>query len=405
MSNLSKILSIFTSNSRLKNAKIQSLTFFYLLILIIFGLWPFNFFQLNNVRLEPSLYLELKPPALLYTETPPEKVSKVKAFTILINLSSPFGGTNGYARIFTYSLDEEHQNFMIGQWSSSLIFKLKADGRAKPIHFEMDDFFKVGARTSVAIVFDGDKLIAYQDGTKRKERTIGPMTFSEWDKSYPLVIGSEANGKFPWEGRIYSIAVFDRALTQEEIMGIIQRQEMLQKAEDLSEGTMSVLQGPGKLPDGLANSKVQNAQQWVGSTKPLICYDFMRSGGAVLKDSGKGMPADLIIPEYFIPYKRTVLQKPNTEWSDFWRNFIDLLINIVGFIPLGFLLAGYLKHKGFRSVAFVLLSVAVGFGISLLIEILQAFLPSRSSDIVDLITNTSGTMIGCLVLMLRGKIL
>jgi glycopeptide antibiotics resistance protein len=84
---------------------------------------------------------------------------------------------------------------------------------------------------------------------------------------------------------------------------------------------------------------------------------------------------------------------------------MDILINVVGFIPLGFLLAGYLKHKGFRSVAFVFLSVAVGFGISLLIEILQAFLPSRLSSIVDLITNTSGTMIGCLVLMLRGKIL
>ena len=79
--------------------------FCYTLILLILGLWPFNFFQLNNVRLEPSLYLELKPPALLYTETPPEKVSKVKAFTFLINLSSPFGGTNGYARIFAYSLD------------------------------------------------------------------------------------------------------------------------------------------------------------------------------------------------------------------------------------------------------------------------------------------------------------
>ena len=79
--------------------------FCYTLILLILGLWPFNIFQLNNVRLEPSLYVELKPPALLYTETPPEKVSKVKPFTFLINLSSPFGGTNGYARIFAYSLD------------------------------------------------------------------------------------------------------------------------------------------------------------------------------------------------------------------------------------------------------------------------------------------------------------
>ncbi len=80
-------------------------------------------------------------------------------------------------------------------------------------------------------------------------------------------------------------------------------------------------------------------------------------------------------------------------------NLKDVLINIGGFIPLGFLFGGYLKGKGFSSAAVVLLSVTMGFGISLFIEISQAFLQTRSSDMMDLIANTFGTMIGCLLLI------
>ena len=282
---------------------------------------------------------------------------------------------------------------------------MKADGKGKPIHFEIDDFFKIGERTSIGIVFDGNNLIAYRDGIKKKERTIGPMTFSEWDKSYPLVIGSEANGKFPWEGRIYSIAIFDRALTQEEIKEFDHGPGIVRNVQNNGENDRATVRGLRGKPDESVGYMLWEAQHGDGFPKPLVNYDFINSGGAIVKDSGKGIPVDLIIPAYFTPYKRTVLQNPYIEWREFRRNLMDILLNVAGFIPLGFLLAGYLKDKGFSSVAFVLLSVAGGFGISLLIEILQAFLPSRSSGIVDLITNTSGTMIGCLVLMLRGKIL
>jgi glycopeptide antibiotics resistance protein len=118
--------------------------------------------------------------------------------------------------------------------------------------------------------------------------------------------------------------------------------------------------------------------------------------GGVAKDLGEGIPADLVVPGHVSPYRRTFLESSPKDWGGVRRNFKDILINVVGFIPLGFLLARYLRYKGCGSLAVVLLAVAAGFGISFFIEILQAFLPARSSDMMDLIANTFGTIIGCL---------
>jgi len=72
---------------------------------------------------------------------------------------------------------------------------------------------------------------------------------------------------------------------------------------------------------------------------------------------------------------------------------VDLAINVAGFIPLGFFFCLYLKGKKPRQRP-GLSVVLLGAGISLLIEVLQAFLPTRSSGMTDLITNTSGTALG-----------
>ena len=65
----------------------------------------------------------------------------------------------------------------------------------------------------------------------------------------------------------------------------------------------------------------------------------------------------------------------------------DVLVNISGFVPVGFFLLNYLSliQQSKRPAATVLL---LGFFLSLTIEILQWFLPTRDSDMTDLICNT-----------------
>jgi glycopeptide antibiotics resistance protein len=75
---------------------------------------------------------------------------------------------------------------------------------------------------------------------------------------------------------------------------------------------------------------------------------------------------------------------------------IDVLLNIPGFIPLGFILCVYLSLV--RTPWNAILSAALAGGIlSFVIEVLQAYIPQRISGTTDIITNTLGTVLGAVL--------
>jgi VanZ family protein len=75
--------------------------------------------------------------------------------------------------------------------------------------------------------------------------------------------------------------------------------------------------------------------------------------------------------------------------------FQDMAINIAGFIPMGVLLAALLWQANRRDVKKQLLLVILTCGaISLMIELAQAWIPSRSSQLLDFILNMLGAGIG-----------
>jgi hypothetical protein len=300
----------------------------------------------------------------VYTSNPIKKLSGLREFTILLSLTTDFTGSNGYARILSYSSNDEQVNFMIGQWKDSIVVKLRATGKPEPIHFETEGVLRKGEKGYIAIIFNGEKLLLYHNGRIRNEKKTGSLSFANWDASYPLVIGSEATGKFPWEGNIYSIKIFDRALLPGEI-------------ERLA------------LPAGAQRD----------GDIPLVDYSF-DAGGSVVKDGGRGQPANLVIPKHFKPYKRAFLEKPY-GLNEISRNIRDILINLFGFVPLGFLLSMYLIQKGLPLRNSLVLSILIWFFLSLMIEVLQAFLPGRSSSMTDLLANTFGAAIGSFFPKLR----
>lgn len=180
-----------------------------------------------------------------------------------------------------------------------------------------------------------------------------------------LILGDSSGQSDSWSGQLLGFAVYRRPLTNQEVL--------------------------------------HNYRSWMQNGRPAVSagasdaalYLFdERSGDVVHSKSAFGVDLN-------IPLRYQVIGKISLEpfWSEFnmsgkyWK---AVLKNIAGFIPFGFFfyacLATRVSHK--RAM---LLTVILGAAVSLTIETLQIFLPTRDSGTTDLITNTLGTAIGAVL--------
>jgi glycopeptide antibiotics resistance protein len=75
--------------------------------------------------------------------------------------------------------------------------------------------------------------------------------------------------------------------------------------------------------------------------------------------------------------------------------FADGALNLLGFMPMGFLLCLRLRCSGRMSAKNrLILSATAEFTLSLAIEWIQVWLPGRDSSALDVIWNTAGTALG-----------
>ena len=80
-------------------------------------------------------------------------------------------------------------------------------------------------------------------------------------------------------------------------------------------------------------------------------------------------------------------------WPPDWTGF-DLTANLLGYMPLGALLFGGLMRSGRRPLRAFAWTVAAGGALSLVLEVLQNYLPHRIPSNLDLGLNTAGALLG-----------
>jgi len=102
---------------------------------------------------------------------------------------------------------------------------------------------------------------------------------------------------------------------------------------------------------------------------------------------------------YLFEISKEHISLPKSEFTYRKSFFKDCIINFLGFIPFGFILSATLiKFEGTFEKHYILIAVLFCFAVSLIIEVFQAWIPSRSSSMLDLILNTLGALIGARIL-------
>lgn len=342
--------------------------------ILIFGLNPNDFKFSNGVNWiidQPGI--RFSKYGMAYTnsffELIGDNASKPNCFSVEIALRPASYQEKGTHFILAFHNGMDHNQLLMWQYHSWIILMNGDDydhkRRTKRIAVDIASLVPTTRFVTVTTGEEGTEV--YLDGrfvSRKKDLTLKIPN----GRKTRLIIGNSVYGKDSWQGDVYGLAFYGYALTAREIKRHFNRW----------------FQGKNF--------------SFAKKDKPLTLYFFDEKGGVRAIDHAGGNH-HLEIPPRMQIFKKKIL---SPAWSGFKLNRSnneDNIINLLGFIPFGFILAATLmKLGGTFEKRYFLITVSFCFTVSLIIEIVQAWLPSRSSSMLDLIFNTLGALIGAIIL-------
>jgi hypothetical protein len=342
-------------------------------------LWPFDFdfSRENNVRwIKNGNGIEFPQKGLLITKEAPkdlfEKLTTGSGMTIEIWIESDIIYQQGPARIISYSIDPYLRNFTLGQSEDGLILRLRtthSDLNGLYQQLELNNVFMANKIHHVAATYDFKQRCVFVDGNLALSSDRLRGDFSNWDPSYKLIIGNEASGNRPWLGKIYYAAIYNRALTGQEIFH-------------------NYLAGYEGTSASIKSSEI-------GDYSPVVTYFFDETVGDTVYDRNRDSNhVDLNMPKKLPRGRRGIMMISLTDNFEDISSINNILSNILGFFPLGFLFCAYLKACGHNAVRTTFLVLTVALIISFGFEYLHFYLPKQHSSAVEVFLKVSGTFFG-----------
>lgn len=356
-----------------KEKSIKIACLFTIIIILVAGLWPFNFWPQNEVSwLKDSVGVHFYGRGIIFSP-PPANSSSPSLFsggplTIGLWLQPDTEPGSSLPRILSIYYVNDGEDFFIGQWKSELILRkriLNAQGKASYREVGVENALPQGQKRFIAITSDRQNTSVYVDGRLEKTLLNFTLTPKAGKKANRIILGNSPTGKEYWMGMLFGLAIYNDLLSPDMI-----NQDFQNWISDKSP----------------AISKSEN---------PPIIFSFVESPGMIIKDHLKRHT--LLMPNRFQIIQKVILEP---LWKDFrWKfyYFEDIFLNIFGFIPFGFFTFARLRNKFKSNLGSSLLVVVLGVFFSLLIELIQVYLPSRDSQTMDVLTNTLGTYLGIIL--------
>jgi hypothetical protein len=335
-----------------------------LAVIFVSGLWPFNPFPANHLSwLKEKNGLDFEENAILLSRAPlglsDSDWSSISLELWLQPKSTPRDSTT----FFSIYTSENPRQFRLMQYKNLLLVRRERKG-AEDIAIGEAVFANGPVFVTIASGPKGTWI--YSNGKPGRE--FPHAVLSGRDLCGQLVIGSSPFGAQTWRGEWRGLAIYGTELSPAEALDHYEKWMSDRQAELTTEFA------------------------------PTTLFDFHERAGETIHDLA-GKAPDLVIPRhYFVPHK-PVLQTPWDEHRSSGARAADVAadvaLNVAGFVPLGFLLSAFFWCAT-RSKRPVLTAILFGALASLTIELLQAYIPQRSSGVTDVLTNTFGTALGAI---------
>jgi hypothetical protein len=354
------------SNKRKANELLAAaLSLCVFVIILIAGFWPLHV-PVNDVRwLGDQNGLEFGRYGSVLTAGPIRTRDQNNPSATLEILLEP-AHIDGRGTILAFDASAHPgEAFSLRQQRDALVIRrnnVDPQGISRTGLVQIDDVFKQKEPVLLTICLEGLVASVYENGVLVK---ASPFSRTWNDLTGRLVLANSPTSNNSWSGTIRGLAIYQQALTASQVTA--------------------------------------DYAAWMAKGKPILTPD-KDAAGEYLFDERSGAfahnrldPAtDLTIPHHYFILHPAFLTLP---WRRYHRGlgyWQDNAINLVGFIPFGLCVFASLSQvRGMRHPGAI--TIILGFLTSLIIEVLQVFLPTRTSDSTDLITDTVGTAIGVMV--------
>jgi hypothetical protein len=361
--------------------KTRLILFLYFFSLIAALLYPFNFTFIRQKnyaeRLNTANGIRFERKGQIISKSSVNdiyrKLTAGKGLSIEV-LIQPYNVLqSGPARILSYSLDTSIRNFTLAQSGENLVMRLRTvstNVNGQNPHVEVADIFETNKIYHIVVAYNFQSECIYINGKKIVCDYRIQGEFSNWDKTCKLVIGNEAAGNRPWLGEIYFAAIYDKALSDAEVKA--------------------------KFESGFPDRGIPDTGERKRCSAPVAKYLFNEKKGVDIFDTGaSAFKTNLYIPEKIYTNPKVEISKDSLTVNIVDKK--DIVLNIIGFMPLGFLSFRFFKPEHKLRFKHYFLILIIGLAVSVVCEFLQLFLPDRHSSIVDLLANMMGVMTGIII--------
>lgn len=355
-----------------------------LFIILAVGLQPRGFRLANKVKwIKEQAGIRFSKYSIAYTHPWADMILSQKSdthgFSIVIALKPEKYRGSRFQFILALHNGNDSKQLVMGQWRSWFIVMNGDDYayRRKIKRISVDAANPASTSPQARLITitttndDGTKI--YFDGNLVRTQKDLTLKIPPGGDTR-LLVGNSVYGRHPWQGEIYGLAIYRYPLSSQKAAIHFDR---------------------------WAENKTF---EFAIDDRPSLLYLFDEMGDIKAMDHSGGNH-HLQIPPRMHVLKTEILAPP---WKHFKLNRmfgIDIIINLFGFMPFGFILyAIFIRLGGAFEKQGVLITVAICFSISFALEIVQGWIPSRSSHMLDLLLNTLGGWMGALSCMFFAKI-